>query len=236
MARLPSAVRRALAEAAERARASPRRGGRAPPQRRARATRRSSGRWSWPNPQRRLQAILDYSPAAISLKDTSGRYIVANRRVREPRRTSRAGVVRETATPTFLRRAWRRSIARTTPRCCERQHGLEFEETFLRAGGDRHLPRHQVSAARRRRPSLRGVLDCHRRHRAQEDRRCAADRAARGGAREPGEERVPVEHEPRSADAAQRDPRASRSCSSSTICPTIGRRASRRSCAAASTC
>ena len=85
--------------------------------------------------QRRLQAILDYSPAAISLKDTVGPLHPREPGIREPRRSQRRRSSAGNRTPTFLRRAWRRSTVVTTPRCCSRQHGLEFEETFLRAGG-----------------------------------------------------------------------------------------------------
>ncbi len=78
MARLPSAVRRALAEAAERAerrRAEEdvRRLNAELEQRVVERTRALA------ESERRLRAILDHSPAMISLKDTNGKYIVTNR-------------------------------------------------------------------------------------------------------------------------------------------------------------
>ena len=64
----------------------------------------------------------------------SGRYIVANREFESlagsRRRPSAGSRMRH-----FSRRGSPRSTASTTPRCCDQQHGLEFEETFLRAGG-----------------------------------------------------------------------------------------------------
>src|SRR3954468_6792872 len=78
MARLPSAVRRALAESAER---SDRRRAEADVRRlNAELERRVVERTAeLAESQRRLQGILDHSPAAISLKDLAGRYIVTNR-------------------------------------------------------------------------------------------------------------------------------------------------------------
>jgi DNA-binding NtrC family response regulator len=78
MARLPSAVRRALAEAAERA--ERRRAEEKVRRLNAELEQRVAQRtMELAESQRRLQAILDHSPATISLKDPSGRYIVANR-------------------------------------------------------------------------------------------------------------------------------------------------------------
>ena len=133
MARLPSAVRRALAEAAERAE---RRRAEADVRRlNAELERRVIERtMELAESQRRLQAILDYSPAAISLKDTSGRYILANREFESLAGVTAAALGGKQDTDIFAPRlaaVYRGHDAEVL----YRQHGLEFEETFLRAGG-----------------------------------------------------------------------------------------------------
>ena len=133
MARLPSAVRRALAEAAERVE---RRRAEADVRRlNAELERRVTERtMELAESQRRLQAILDYSPAAISLKDTSGRYIVTNRQFE-----SLAGLAGDAVRGKSDRDIFAPRLAAVyrahDDEVLHRQHGLEFEETFLRAGG-----------------------------------------------------------------------------------------------------
>ena len=108
MARLPSAVRRALAESAER---SERRRAEADVRRlNAELERRVSERTAeLAESQRRLQGILDHSPAAISLKDLSGRYIVTNREFE----TLAGGAVAGKQDGDLFRAASRRRLPRT---------------------------------------------------------------------------------------------------------------------------
>jgi PAS domain S-box-containing protein len=133
MARLPSAVRRALAEAAERA--ERRRAEEDVRRLNAELERRVAERtMELAESQRRLQAILDYSPAAISLKDTSGRYIVSNRQFESLAGLDGAAVCGKSDREIFAPRlatVYRAHDAEVL----HRQHGLEFEETFVRPGG-----------------------------------------------------------------------------------------------------
>ncbi|MCU1383567.1 MAG: luxQ 2 [Acidobacteria bacterium] len=129
MARLPSAVRRALAESAERAdrlraEADVRRLN-------AELERRVVERTAeLAESQRRLQAILDYSPAAIALKDLSGRYIVANSEFDNLAGGGAAGKCDEDLFPPRLVDVYRANDARAL----EQERGLEFEETYIRGG------------------------------------------------------------------------------------------------------
>ena len=115
MARLPSAVRRALAEAAERAE---RRRAEADVRRlNAELERRVIERtMELAESQRRLQAILDYSPARLAERHCRPLY-PRQPGIREPRR-SHGRPSAGNRTPTFLRRVSRRSTVVTTPRCC----------------------------------------------------------------------------------------------------------------------
>jgi PAS domain S-box-containing protein len=131
MARLSSAVRRALAEAAERAErlkaeSDVRRLN-------AELERRVIERTAeLAESQRRLQAILDYSPAAISLKDTSGRYIVVNREFEHlagARGAALDGKHDHELFPPRLADVYREHDAQVL----EQKRGIEFEETYLRA-------------------------------------------------------------------------------------------------------
>jgi PAS domain S-box-containing protein len=131
MARLPSAVRRALAESAERVE-----------RRRAEAdVRRLNAELEHrvvertaqlAESQRRLQAILDHSPAAISLKDTAGRYLVSNREFEALAGASSeavAGKCDHDLFPPRLAQVYRANDAQVL----NRRHALEFEETYVRA-------------------------------------------------------------------------------------------------------
>jgi PAS domain S-box-containing protein len=133
MARLPSAVRRALAESAERAE---RRRAEADVRRlNAELERRVIERTAeLAESQRRLQAILDYSPAAISLKDLSGRYIVTNREFETLAGGEVAGQQDRDFFPPRLAAVYREHDALVL----DRQRGLEFEETYVR-GGKAHI-------------------------------------------------------------------------------------------------
>ena len=131
MARLPSAVRRALAESEERAERQRAEGD----VRRLNAEleRRVAERtMELAESQRRLQAILDYSPAAISLKDTSGRYLVANREFEGLAGASAEAISGRRDTDLFPQRlamAYQANDAKVL----EQRRGLEFEETYVRA-------------------------------------------------------------------------------------------------------
>ena len=134
MARLPSAVRRALAESAERAE---RRRAEADVRRlNAELERRVVERTAQlAESQRRLQAILDHSPAAISLKDLSGRYIVTNREFE--------GLAGGTVAGKEDRDFFPPRLAAIVPgehdqQVLEQQRGREFEETYVR-GGKPHI-------------------------------------------------------------------------------------------------
>jgi PAS domain S-box-containing protein len=133
MRRLPSAVRRALAEAAERV--ERRRAEEDVRRLNAELERRVIERtMELAESQRRLQAILDYSPAAISLKDTSGHYIVTNRQFESLAGLAGAALRGKTDREIFAPRL--ASVYQAhDDEVLNRQHGLEFEETFLRAGG-----------------------------------------------------------------------------------------------------
>ena len=129
LARLPSAVRRALAESAERA--ERRRAEEDVRRLNAELERRVVERTAeLAESQRRLQAILDYSPAAISLKDTSGCYIVINREFESLAGGAVAGKKDQDFFPPRLAAVYREHDALVL----ERQHGIEFEETYVRAG------------------------------------------------------------------------------------------------------
>jgi PAS domain S-box-containing protein len=83
--------------------------------------------------QRRLQAILDHSPAAIALKDLSGRYLVSNREF-DSLAIAADGVVagRQDADlfPPRLADVYRANDAQVLAQ----ERGLEFEETYVRGG------------------------------------------------------------------------------------------------------
>jgi PAS domain S-box-containing protein len=135
MARLPSALRRALAETAERlerrrAEADVRRLNAELEQRVIERTAALA------ESERRLRAILDHSPAMISLKDTSGRYIVSNRefdRMAGLPAEAIAGRTDEDLFPQRLANAYRANDAQVL----QANRALEIEETFLRADGAR---------------------------------------------------------------------------------------------------
>ncbi len=133
MARLPSAVRRALAESAERAE---RRRAEADVRRlNAELERRVVERTAQlAESQRRLQAILDHSPAAISLKDLSGRYIVTNREFEGLAGGTVAGKEDRDFFPPRLAAIYREHDQQVL----EQQRGREFEETYVR-GGKPHI-------------------------------------------------------------------------------------------------
>ena len=170
----------------------------------------SSGRMELAESQRRLQAILDYSPAddlaeghrRAATSSTNREFESARRRQRDA--ISAGSTIDDLFAPRLadgLSRPTTQQVLRAAAR--SRVRG----DLPARRTGRTSITR---SSSRCSTPTARPYAlcaICHRRHRAQEDRRCAADRAARGRARQPREERVPVEHEPRSADAAQRDPR-----------------------------
>jgi PAS domain S-box-containing protein len=133
MARLPSAVRRALAEAANRAERrhaeeNVRRLNAELEQRVALRTMELA------ESQRRLQAILDHSPAAISMKDLSGRYIVANREFERVAGVGANDLLDKSDADLFPPRlavTYRANDARVMAK----QHGLSVEETFLLPDG-----------------------------------------------------------------------------------------------------
>jgi PAS domain S-box-containing protein len=133
MARLPSAVRRALAEAAERA--ERRRAEENVRRLNAELEQRVAVRtMELAESQRRLQAILDHSPAAISLKDASGRYIVANREFERVAGVGADALLGKTDADLFpprLAATYRANDARVM----EKQHGVTVEETFLQSDG-----------------------------------------------------------------------------------------------------
>src|SRR5262245_24899694 len=131
MARLPSAVRRALAEAAERAERcraeeNVRQLNAELEQRVARRTAQLA------ESERRLKAILDHSPASISLKDLSGRYLVTNRQFQRVAGDSAPAGKRDADLfPPRLAAAY----ADNDARALDTPHGLAVEETFLQADG-----------------------------------------------------------------------------------------------------
>lgn len=135
MARLPSALRRALAETAERlerrrAEADVRRLNAELEQRVVERTAALA------ESERRLRAILDHSPAMISLKDTSGRYLVSNRefdRIAALPADAILGRTDEDLFPPRLADAYRASDSQVL----QTKRALEIEETFLRADGAR---------------------------------------------------------------------------------------------------
>ncbi|HEY6214212.1 MAG TPA: response regulator [Vicinamibacterales bacterium] len=146
MARLPSALRRALAEAAERA--ERRRAEddvrrlnavleqrvvertRALEQANAALAQREAAR---AESERRLQAILDHSPAAVALKDLSGRYVLTNRTFEQLAgrpAAEIAGRTDEELFPAPLAEMYRS----TDRRVMALASGREVEETFLHGG------------------------------------------------------------------------------------------------------
>lgn len=133
MARLPSAVRRALAESAERA--ERRRAQEEILRLNADLERRIAERaLALAESERRLQAILNHSPAAISLKDTSGRYILTNRefdRLAGTAADASVGKIDTDLFPPRLADVYRANDAQALVK----QHGLEMEETFLLPDG-----------------------------------------------------------------------------------------------------
>jgi PAS domain S-box-containing protein len=133
MARLSSAVRRALSEAAVRAarreaEESVRRLNADLEKLVAERTRELA------ESERRLQAILTYSPAAISLKDAAGRYILVNREFERVAGVRAEGIVGQTDDDVFpprLAEVYRGNDRRVL----EHRHGIEIEETFLQGDG-----------------------------------------------------------------------------------------------------
>jgi PAS domain S-box-containing protein len=84
--------------------------------------------------ERRLQAILDHSPAAISLKDMSGRYILINQefeRVAGVPRDAIVGATDRELFPPRLADAYRANDEHVL----RKNRGLEVEETFLQSDG-----------------------------------------------------------------------------------------------------
>jgi PAS domain S-box-containing protein len=132
MARLPSAVRRALAEAEVRAERQRAEGDvrRLNAELERRVVERTM---ELAESQRRLQAILDYSPAAISLKDTSGHYLVANREF-EGLAGARADAISGKRDPDLFPHRLAMAYQANDAQVLEQKRGLEFEETYLRAG------------------------------------------------------------------------------------------------------
>jgi PAS domain S-box-containing protein len=139
MARLPSAVRRAMDEAA----------GRADRRRAAEQVRRLNAELeqrvadrtaaleraneALAESERRLQAILDHSPA-ISLKDLSGRYLLANREFERMAGVPRGAAPGKTDRELFPRRladAYRAN----DDQVLGQNRGMELEETFLQGDG-----------------------------------------------------------------------------------------------------
>jgi PAS domain S-box-containing protein len=132
MARLPSAVRRALAEAEVRAERQRAEGDvrRLNAELERRVVERTM---ELAESQRRLQAILDYSPAAISLKDTTGHYLVANREF-EGLAGARADAISGKRDPDLFPHRLALAYQANDAQVLEQRRGLEFEETYLRAG------------------------------------------------------------------------------------------------------
>jgi len=83
--------------------------------------------------ERRLQAILDHSPA-ISVKDLSGRYLLANREFERMAGVPRDAIIGKTDRELFpprLADAYRAN----DDQVLEKGRGMELEETFLRGDG-----------------------------------------------------------------------------------------------------
>jgi PAS domain S-box-containing protein len=135
MARLPSAVRRALAEAAERV--ERRRAEEDVRRLNAELERRVVERTrALAESERRLRAILDHSPAMISLKDTDGRYIVISREFERAAALPAAAITGRTDDDLFpprLAEAYRANDEEVL----RRNRFIEREETFLLANGAR---------------------------------------------------------------------------------------------------
>jgi PAS domain S-box-containing protein len=133
MARLPSALRRALDEAAVRtarrlAEDSVRRLNTDLEQLVAERTRELA------ESERRLKAILNYSPAAISLKDAAGRYILVNRefeRIAGLRADAIIGKTDDDLFPPRLADLYRGHDGQAL----EKKQGIEVEETSLQSDG-----------------------------------------------------------------------------------------------------
>jgi PAS domain S-box-containing protein len=84
--------------------------------------------------ERRLQAILDHSPAAISLKDMAGRYILINQEFERVAGVPRDAIVGSTDRDLFpprLADAYRAN----DDQVLRKNRGLEIEETFLQSDG-----------------------------------------------------------------------------------------------------
>jgi PAS domain S-box-containing protein len=133
MARLPSAVRRALAEAAERAerRRAEEKVRRLNTELERRVIERTI---ALAESERRLKAILDHSPAAISLKDLNGRYILANRQFERFAGVVAAAIAGRSDRDLFvpeLAADYRANDAQVV----EKNTPLDFEETFLQPDG-----------------------------------------------------------------------------------------------------
>jgi PAS domain S-box-containing protein len=139
LARLPSAVRRALDEAAERA--DRRRAEEEVRRLNAELEQRVEDRTAalahaneaLAESERRLQAILNHSPA-VSLKDLSGRYMLANREFERMAAVPRGAILGKTDRELFpprLADAYRAN----DDQVLSKNRGLELEETFLQADG-----------------------------------------------------------------------------------------------------
>jgi PAS domain S-box-containing protein len=139
MARLPSAVRRALDEAAERA--DRRRAEEEVRRLNAELEQRVADRTAalahaneaLAESERRLQAILNHSPA-VSLKDLSGRYILANREFERMAAVPHGDILGKTDRELFpprLADAYRAN----DDQVLSKNRGMELEETFLQADG-----------------------------------------------------------------------------------------------------
>jgi PAS domain S-box-containing protein len=133
MARLPSAVRRALIEAS--VRAARREAEDSVRQLNADLEKLVAERTlELAESERRLKAILFHSPAAISLKDSAGRYLLVNREFERVAGVSADGIVGKTDADVFpprLADVYRGNDARVL----EHRHGIEIEETFLQGDG-----------------------------------------------------------------------------------------------------
>jgi PAS domain S-box-containing protein len=139
MARLPSAVRRALDEAAGRAdrRRAEEQVRRLNAELEQRVAERTAAleraNEALAESERRLQAILDHSPA-ISLKDLSGRYLLANREFERMAGVPRGAAPGKTDRELFPRRladAYRAN----DDQVLDKNRGMELEETFLQDDG-----------------------------------------------------------------------------------------------------
>ena len=146
----------------------------------------------------RLEGILEYTTAAITVKDRDGRYLVVNRAWREALpghrrdRPDRSGAV-----PARPRRG------HPQHRCGGAGDRAPAGVRAQRRGQGRDVARGQVPAARCRRGDLRD--------RPHRDRHLRSQPGARPGRRRlPGEVGLPGQHEPRDPHAAERRDRHDR--------------------------